>query len=72
MSEPNCLFVGNPDAESDLCYESPRERWRRAYREVRRQAQRARIKKMAPRIFNGTIGTIFSVRVIVSRRLQGE
>jgi hypothetical protein len=72
MSEPNWLFVGKPDAESDLCHESPRERWRRAYREVRLQAQRARIKKMAPRIFNGAIGTIYSVKVIASRRLQGE
>ena len=72
MSEWRRYSVQAPDAESDLCYESPRERWRRAYREVRLQAQRAYIKKMAPRIFNGAIGTIYSVKVIASRRLQGE
>jgi len=47
--------------QDDLCIESPRDRWKAAYR-TERLAQRG----IAARIINGTIGQVYGARVMYS------
>ena len=64
---PGQPWYSYPAAEVDLCTETPREKWKRSYRAQRLASRNAEAKRMAPKIFRGEIGTIYSVRIEDSR-----